>query len=128
MLSASLQQMPFEKHCGKGEIAHHEQFHHLPQCFQLYLIIKLSLMEISHILNKMFSKSSSADLLYVGKGLNEECSKVHVLRSVIFCQKPSALTSSYLRYCRKLGNCYGTQERMYVIYDKNSITKRYEKQ
>ena len=36
--------------------------------FKLYLIIKLSLMEIIHIFDKMFSKLSATDLLYVGKG------------------------------------------------------------
>ena len=42
-----------------------EQLHHLQQCFQIYLIIKL---EIFHILVKMFSKMSVKDLLYVEKG------------------------------------------------------------
>ena len=37
----------------------------LQQCFQLFLIIKLSFMEMFHIL---YSKSSAADLLYVVKG------------------------------------------------------------
>ena len=40
----------------------------MPQCSQLYLIIKLPLMEISENVAIMFSKSSAADLLYVGKG------------------------------------------------------------
>ena len=37
------------KHCDKGEIAHDEKFHLLQQCFQLYLIITLSLLEVFHI-------------------------------------------------------------------------------
>ena len=58
----------FWKHCEKGEIGHDEQFYHLPQYFQLYLVIKLSLMEIFHSFENIFSKLSAADLLYVGKG------------------------------------------------------------
>ena len=70
MLSDASAAEDFRKHCSKGEIAHDEQFHHLPQCFQLNIMIKLSLMKIFHIFEKMFSKSSAADLLYVGKGYN----------------------------------------------------------
>ena len=55
---------------AKGDIAHDEQFPLMPQCFQLYLMIKLSFMEIFHILVNMFSKSSAAKLLYVVKGYN----------------------------------------------------------
>ena len=55
---------------AKGEIAHDEQFLLWLQCFQLYLTIEISFMEIFQVLNvNMFSKSSAADLLYVGKGL-----------------------------------------------------------
>ena len=36
--------------------------------FQLYLTIKISFMEIFQVFVTMFSKSSAADLLYVGKG------------------------------------------------------------
>ena len=39
-----------------------------PQCFQLYLTIKMSFMEIFQVFVTMFSKASAADLLYVGKG------------------------------------------------------------
>ena len=56
---------------AKGEIDHDEQFTLLPQCFQLYLMIKRSFMEIFHIFANMFSKLSAADLLYVGKGLEK---------------------------------------------------------
>ena len=45
----------------KGEIVHDEQFT-LPQCFQLYFMIKLSFMEIFRIFANMFSKSSAAEL------------------------------------------------------------------
>ena len=58
----------FWKHCAKGEIVHDEQFHQMPQCLQLNLIIKVSLMKIFHIFEKMFWMSSAADLFYVGKG------------------------------------------------------------
>ena len=55
---------------AKGEIAHDEQFLLWPQCFQLYLTMKLSFMEIFEVFVTMFSKLSAADLLYiVGKGL-----------------------------------------------------------
>ena len=54
---------------AKVSIAHDEQFHLGPKCFQLYLTIKPSLMEIVQEFVTMFSKSSAADVLYVGKGL-----------------------------------------------------------
>ena len=63
-----LQQTTLENIVTKGEIAHDEQFPLLPHCFQLYLIIKFSFMEIFHIFADMFSKSSAAELPYVGKG------------------------------------------------------------
>ena len=54
---------------AKGEIAHDEQFLLWPQSFQLYLKIKLSLMEIFfQVFVTMFSKSPAADFLYGGKG------------------------------------------------------------
>ena len=53
---------------AKGEIAYDEQFYLWPQCFQLYFTIMLSFMEIFQVFVTMFSKSSAADLLYVGKG------------------------------------------------------------
>ena len=53
---------------AEGEIAHVvEQFFLGPQCFQLYLTIKLSFIEIFQFFVIMFSKSSAADLLYVGR-------------------------------------------------------------
>ena len=48
----------------EGEIAHDEQFLLWPQCFQVYLKIKVSFKEIFH----KSLKSSAADLLFVGKG------------------------------------------------------------
>ena len=51
----------------KLKIAHDEQFHLWPQCFQLHLLtIKRSFMEIFQVFVTMFSKSSAADSLYVG--------------------------------------------------------------
>ena len=38
------------------QTTHNEQFLHLPQCYQLYLIVKLSFIEIFHIFVNMFSK------------------------------------------------------------------------
>ena len=46
---------------AKGEIAHDEQFHLWPQCFQFYLTIKLSFMEFFQVFVTMFSKVSAAD-------------------------------------------------------------------
>ena len=45
----SLQQTTFKNIEGNGDIAHHEQFLHLPQCFQLCLIIILAFIEIFHV-------------------------------------------------------------------------------
>ena len=53
---------------AKAKIAHDEQFPYWAQCFQLYLKIKLSFLEIVQVFVTMFLKSSGADLLYVGKG------------------------------------------------------------
>ena len=63
-----LQQMTIENIVEKGEIAHDEQFLLLRQYFQLFSTNKLSLTEIFCNYATMFSKSSAADLLYVGKG------------------------------------------------------------
>ena len=40
----------------------------LPQYFQLNSVIIPSFLKIFHVLANMFSKSSVADVLYVGKG------------------------------------------------------------
>ena len=63
-----MQQMTSENIAAKGEIAHDDQFLLWPQCFQLYLTIKLFFMEIFQVIVTMFSKLSAADLLYVQKG------------------------------------------------------------
>ena len=60
-----LQQTTFENIVAKGEMAHDEQFHLLSQSFQLYLIIKLSFMEIFHAFANMYFEMSTVDLLYV---------------------------------------------------------------
>ena len=67
-LTLSHLQTTFENILAKGEIAHNEQFLLWPQCFQLYLSIKLSFIEIFQVFVTMFSKLSAADFLYVGKG------------------------------------------------------------
>ena len=64
--TTNLQQTTFENFVTKGEIA--QQFLLLSQCFQLFLMIKLSFMEIFHIFANMFLKTFAAELLYVGKG------------------------------------------------------------
>ena len=40
----------------------------LPQCFQLFLLIILSLIVICHFMPQWFQKSSGADLFYMGNG------------------------------------------------------------
>ena len=62
-----LPQTIFENSVAKGEIVHDEQFLLWPQCFQDYLTIKLSFMEIFQVFVVMFSKASAADLLNVEK-------------------------------------------------------------
>ena len=52
----------------KEEIAQNEQFLLLSLCFQLYLIIVLSLKGSFHCFSGMISKSSAADLFVCGKG------------------------------------------------------------
>ena len=63
-------QTTFENIVAKCEIAHDEQFLLLPQCFQLYLTIKQSVLEIFQVFVTMFSILSAAVVLYmyVGKG------------------------------------------------------------
>ena len=63
-----LQQTNFENIVAKGEIAQNEQFHHLPLCFQLFSVPILSFIECCHVFAWLFTKSSAADLFYVGKG------------------------------------------------------------
>ena len=63
---ATLQQTTFENIGANGYFAQDEQFLLLPQCFQLYSIITLSLVESFDIYTEMFENSSNADLLYVG--------------------------------------------------------------
>ena len=65
----NLQQTTLEKFLAKGEIAHNEKFLNLPQCFQLYSKIILTLTEFFHSFAWMFIKLSAAGSLYVGKGL-----------------------------------------------------------
>ena len=61
--------MPFEIMATKEEIAQNEQFLLLSPCFQLHSIIVLSFERgFPENYGYMFSKSSAADLLYVGKG------------------------------------------------------------
>ena len=52
----------------KEEIAQNEQFLLLSPCFQLCSIIVLSFKGSFQFFGGMFSKSSAADLLYVGNG------------------------------------------------------------
>ena len=48
------QQTTFEKSVAKGEIAHDEQFLLWPHCFQLYLTIKLTFIEIFQVFVTVF--------------------------------------------------------------------------
>ena len=63
-----LQQTTFENFVTKEEISQNEQFLLLTECLQLYSISMSSFREIFHIIVEVISKSSAADLLYVGKG------------------------------------------------------------
>ena len=58
-----LQQRIFENIVTNGEISHNEQFLHLPQWFQICLIITPPY--ILQFFAGMFTKLSAADLLYV---------------------------------------------------------------
>ena len=71
-----LQQTTFENSVTIGKTAHDEHFLLLPHFVQLYSILILIFKEILHIFAKMISKSSAADLLYVGKG---KCHFQHLL-------------------------------------------------
>ena len=59
-----LQQTTVENIVSIEEIAQDEQFLLLQQCLQLYMMIKLQFKVVA----RMLSKSSAADLLYMGKG------------------------------------------------------------
>ena len=66
---------------AKGEIAQNKKLLRLPQCFQLFSLIVPLFIELNYIFDKMFSKPSAADLLYVGKGdsiAKKKEVKVHV--------------------------------------------------
>ena len=71
----------FWKHFGTGEVAHDEQFHHLQQCFQLHLMIKVSLLEIFHIFDMKFSKS--AGLVMIWQDLRVNTRKLHNYKTAI---------------------------------------------
>ena len=62
-----LQQTTFENIVAKREIAQNEQFLLLPQCYQLCLVIIPIFIEMFYCFAKMFSKSSAAESLYVGR-------------------------------------------------------------
>ena len=66
-----LLQTTFENTVTKGEIAQNEQFPLFPQYFQLFSFIVPLFMEISDNFTNMFSKSSSAEMLYVRKGYTD---------------------------------------------------------
>ena len=65
-----LQQMTFENTVAKGKIVQNKQFLLSPQCFQLYsiTILSVSYIEIFSYFANILSRSSAAELLYVGKG------------------------------------------------------------
>ena len=51
----------------KGNIAYNDQFRFLSQCFQRYSKIILASVDDFDIVAYVFSKSSAADILYVGQ-------------------------------------------------------------
>ena len=63
--------MTFENIVAKGEIAHDDQFPLLPQCFQIYLMIKLSFTEIFHIFSIILFKLVCCRIVVCGKGLRK---------------------------------------------------------
>ena len=60
--------MTLENIVAKEEISHINLFSLLPQCFQMFSIITLTLTDVFYGLMICFSNLSAADLLYVGKG------------------------------------------------------------
>ena len=54
----------------KEEIAQNKHFLLLPQCFQLFVIVIHSIIEIFYLLTK-YVQSSAAELSYEGRGLKE---------------------------------------------------------
>ena len=56
---------------AKGEIAKGEQFLLWPQCFQLYLTIKLSFKDIFQVFVNTFSKLSAVDLFDAERSLTK---------------------------------------------------------
>ena len=62
-----LQQTTFENSVAKGEIAHNEQFHLLPQYFQLDSANNLIIKDIFYICVYMISKLFAANILLCGK-------------------------------------------------------------
>ena len=61
----------FKNMVTKEEIAQNKQFILLSPCFQLCSIIGLSFKGSFQLISGIFSKSSAAELLHVGKGLTE---------------------------------------------------------
>ena len=67
-INAFLRRRLFENIVTKEEIAQNEQFLLLPQCFQLLVIgYPFNYRDFPYF-DKVCSKSSAADLLYVGEG------------------------------------------------------------
>ena len=62
-----LQQTTFKNTVTKEEIAQDEQFLLLPQFFQLFSVIIPTNIELLCVFAFILSKSSAAELLYVGK-------------------------------------------------------------
>ena len=60
--------MTIENIVVREEIAQNEQLLLLPECYQFYLILKFSFIEIVHVFVHKFWKTSATEMLYVGKG------------------------------------------------------------
>ena len=78
--------MTFENNVAKGEIAHDEQFLLWPQCFQVYLTIKLSFMEIFQVFS---IKASVTDVSWIIAGKGETGQNKQILFPVFqLCSEP----------------------------------------
>ena len=81
-----MQQTYFENILTKGEIAHN-----------LFSMIKLSFIEVNHIFNKNFSKSSAADLSYVGKELTVSWVQTKCVTSAADCESEVERLQPHIR-------------------------------
>ena len=115
----------FLKHCGKRTNCS------LPQCFQLFSIIILSLVDILDIFASMFSKSSAAILLYVGKGYRIQMGWWHVIKPILwsililFFVNPFLLANEFWHICsRHLLKTLRKKKKVYFPHGKITLIYR----